>query len=173
MVVSKRIQILNRQFNTLNSNANFYFNYVACVSCKCFKYKLLVAIRKRQCSILVCLVHLKRIIEKSKNRMPVSMSLVFWAGMHGRGSRPSTPASNATGCDNTGGTPQTARPCRVVPCGCSRLALTRLKSSRLGPYRLKPPKWPVQAETAESGRNSKKKKKKKKRRCKTHRLDLT
>ena len=77
MVVSKRIQILNRQFNTLNSNANFYFNYVACVSCKCFKYKLLVAIRKRQCSILVCLVHLKRIIEKSKNRMPISMSLVF------------------------------------------------------------------------------------------------
>ena len=29
--VSKRIQILNRQFNTLNSNANFYFNYVAFV----------------------------------------------------------------------------------------------------------------------------------------------
>ena len=65
------------------------------------------------------------------------------------------------------GTPQTARPCRVVPRGKSRIRPTRLKSApirrksaptrpksgRLGPYR------PVSAETAESGRNSKKKKK--------------
>ena len=56
---------------------------------------------------------------------------------------------------DTGGTPQTARPCRVVPRGDSRIGPTRLKlvptrpkSGRLGPYR---PYWPVSAETAESG----------------------
>ena len=34
--------------------------------------------------------------------------------MHGRGSQASAPASDAAGCGNAGGTPQTARPCRVV-----------------------------------------------------------
>ena len=47
---------------------------------------------------------------------------------------------------DAGGTPQTARPCRVVPRGDSRIeptrpksAPTRPKSGRLGPYRLKRP----------------------------------
>ena len=89
--------------------------------------------------------------------------------MHGRGPKAGAPASDAAG------TPQTARPCRVVPRGKSRIGPTRLKSApiqrksaptrpksgRLGPYR------PVSAETAESGRNSKKKKKKK---CRSDRL---
>ena len=62
---------------------------------------------------------------------------------------------------DVGGTPQTARPCCVVPRGDSRIGPTRLKSAptrpksgRLGPYR------PVSAKTAELGRNSKTKKKK-------------
>ena len=82
--------------------------------------------------------------------------------MRGCGSQASTPASVATGHRDAGGTPQTARPCRVVPHGNSRIGPTRLKSAltqpksgRLGPYR---PYWPISAETAESGRNSKKKK---------------
>ena len=95
--------------------------------------------------------------------------------MHGRGSQAGAPASDAAGRGDVGGTPQTARPCRVVPRGKSRIGPTRLKSAstrqksaptrpksgRLGPY------WPVSAETAESSRNSKKKKKKK---VQTHRL---
>ena len=66
----------------------------------------------------------------------------------------------------SGGTTQTARPCRVVPRGDSRIRPTRLKSAptrpksgRLGPYR------PVSAETADSvriGRVRPKFKKKKK-----------
>ena len=79
--------------------------------------------------------------------------------MHGRGSQAGAPASDAVGRGDVGGTPQTARPCRVVPRGKSRIGPTRLKSAptqpksgRLGPYR------PVSAETAELGRNSKKKK---------------
>ena len=78
------------------------------------------------------------------------------AGMHGRGSGPSAPASDAAGRGDAEGTPQTVRPCHVVPRGFP--ALTWLKSGRLELYQLKPPKWPVQAETTESGRNSKKKK---------------
>ena len=35
-------------------------------------------------------------------------------GMHGRGSQASAPASDAAGHGDAGGTPQTARPCRVV-----------------------------------------------------------
>ena len=69
--------------------------------------------------------------------------------MHGRGSGPSAPASDAAEHGDAGGTPQTARPCRVVPRGCAQLAPTRLKSGRLGPYRPyrpKPPKPPSQAE---------------------------
>ena len=88
--------------------------------------------------------------------------------MHGRGSQAGAPASDAAGRGDVGGMPQTARPCRVVPRGKSRIGPTRLKSAptrpksgRLGPYR------PVSAETAELGRNSKKKKKKK---GQTHRL---
>ena len=66
---------------------------------------------------------------------------------------------------DAGGTPQTARPCCVVPRGDSRIRPTRLKSApmrpksgRLGPYQ---PVSAESAETAELGRNSKKKKKKK------------
>ena len=67
---------------------------------------------------------------------------------------------------DVGGTPQTARPCRFVPRGDSRIRLTRLKSAptrpksgRLGPYRPYRPKRP------DLGRNSKKKKKKKGAKC--------
>jgi len=35
--------------------------------------------------------------------------------MHGRGSQGRAPASDAVGRGDAGGTPQTARPCRVVP----------------------------------------------------------
>ena len=61
-------------------------------------------------------------------------------GMHGRGSQASAPASDTAGHGDAGGTPQTARPCRVVPRGNSRIGPTRPKSGRLGPYR------PVSAE---------------------------
>ena len=95
--------------------------------------------------------------------------------MHGHGSQASAPASDAAGRGDVGGMPQTARSCRVVPRGNSRIGPTRLKlaptrrklaptrpkSGRLSPYR------PVSVETAELGRNSKKKKKKK---VQTHRL---
>ena len=80
-------------------------------------------------------------------------------------------------CGSQAGAPRVrAALCRVVPRGKSRIGPTRLKSAstrqklaptrpksgRLGPYR---PCRPVSAETAESGRNSKKKKK-----VQTHRL---
>ena len=77
----------------------------------------------------------------------------FFSGMHGRGSQASAPASDAAGRGDAGGTLQTARPCRVVPRGDSRIGPTRLKSvltrpksGRLGPYRLYWPKRPSQAE---------------------------
>ena len=99
-----------------------------------------------------------------------SKCFLFELGMHGHGSQASALASVAAGCGDAGRTPQTARPCRVVPRGDSRIGPTRLKSAptrpklapsrpksgRLGPYR---PYRPVSAETAQSGRNSKKKKK--------------
>ena len=57
---------------------------------------------------------------------------------------------------DAGGTPLTACRCHIglrhatwIP----RLVPTWLKSGRLGPHQLKPSKWPVQAETAESGLN--------------------
>ena len=98
-------------------------------------------------------------------------------GMHGRGSQASAPVSDAAGRGDAGGTPQTVRPCCVVPRGNSRIGPTRLKSAptrqklaptrpksgRLGPYRPYRPVSAKTAEMAESGRNSKKKKKK---RCK-------
>ena len=77
--------------------------------------------------------------------------------------RPAHPRPTRRDAADAGGTPQTARPCRIVPRGDSRIGPTRLKlvptrpkSGRLGPYR---PYRPVSAKTAESGRNSKKKKK--------------
>ena len=98
-----------------------------------------------------------------------SKCFLFELGMHGHGSQASALASVAAGCGDAGRTSQTARPCRVVPRGDSRIGPTRLKSAptrpksgRLGPYR------PVSAETARFGPKFKKKKKKK--RCKTHHL---
>ena len=99
------------------------------------------------------------------------------SGMHGRGSQASAPASDAAGRGDAGGTSQTARPCRVVPRGDSRIGLTRLKSAptrpksvptrpksgRLSPYR------PVSAESAETARFGPKFKKKKKKGA-THHL---
>ena len=77
---------------------------------------------------------------------------VWLAGMHGRGSQASAPASDAAGRGDMGGTPQTARPCRIVPRGDSRIRPTRLKSAptrpksgRLSSYR---PYRPVSAESA-------------------------
>ena len=72
--------------------------------------------------------------------------------MHGRGSQASAPASDAAGRGDAGGTLQTARPCRVVPRGDSRIGPTRPKSGRLCPYR------PYRPVSAGIGRNSKKKK---------------
>ena len=80
---------------------------------------------------------------------PVPTASQSNTGMHGRGSQASAPASDAAGRGDAGGTPQTARPCHVVPRGDSRIGPTRLKSAptrpksapmrpksgRLGPYR--------------------------------------
>ena len=73
--------------------------------------------------------------------------------MHGRGSQASAPASDAAGRGDAGGTLQTARPCRVVPRGKSRIGPTRLKSAPTRSVSA------ISAKTAESGLNSKKKKK--------------
>ena len=87
--------------------------------------------------------------------------------MHGRGIQPSAPVSDAAGRGDAGGTPQTARPCRVVPRGESRIGSTRADAAKIdadaaeigadaaqiGPTRS------VSAVSAESGRNSKKKEK--------------
>ena len=52
--------------------------------------------------------------------------------MHGRGSQASAPASDSAGRGDAGGTPQTARPCRVVPRGDSRIGLTRADAAKIG-----------------------------------------
>ena len=86
-------------------------------------------------------------------------------GMHGRGSQASAPASDAAGRRDAGGSPQTARSCRVVPRGDSRIGPMRLKSAPTRPKSA--PTRSVLAVSAgigrngRSGRNSKKKKKKK------------
>ena len=82
--------------------------------------------------------------------------------MHGRGSQASAPSSDAAGRGDAGGTPQTARPCRVVPRGESRIGPTRADAAKIGADA---------AQTAETARFMPKfKKKKKKKRCKTHHL---
>ena len=87
--------------------------------------------------------------------------------MHGLGLGAGAPASDAVGRGDAAGTPQTARPCRVVPRGKARIGPTRLKSApirrksaptrpksgRLGPYQPYRPVSAKTAETAESGRN--------------------
>ena len=88
----------------------------------------------------------------------------FYARMHGRGSRGAAPASDAVRHGDAGGTPLTVRRCRVgprLPRGFFFFLPTRLRLGpirvdlrRLGPYRPKSAKWLVQAETADSGRNS-------------------
>ena len=52
--------------------------------------------------------------------------------MHGRGSQASAPASDAAGRGDAGGTPQIARPCRVVPRGESRIGPTRADVAKIG-----------------------------------------
>ena len=54
------------------------------------------------------------------------------SGMHGRGSQASAPASDAAGRGDAGRTPQTARPCRVVPRGESRIGPTRADAAKIG-----------------------------------------
>ena len=70
--------------------------------------------------------------------------------MHGRGSGPSTPTSDTAGRDNAGGTPQTARPCHVVPRHATWLFLTRTDAAQIGLTRA------VSAETAEMANSSRK-----------------
>ena len=76
--------------------------------------------------------------------------------MHGRGSQASAPASDAAGRGDAGGTPQTARPCRVVPRGESRIGPTRADAAKIGvdAAEIGPTRSvsAVSAETAESGR---------------------
>ena len=64
--------------------------------------------------------------------------------MHGRGSGPSAPASNTAGRGDAGGTPQTARPCRVVPRGFPDSRRRGSNRRRLAPIRL--PRTPIRAE---------------------------
>ena len=85
---------------------------------------------------------------------------------------------------DAGGTPQTARPCRIVPRGDSRIGPTQLKSAptrpksvptrpksgRLGPYR---PYRPVSAESACISRNGRVRPKFKKKKVQNTPFDLT
>ena len=95
--------------------------------------------------------------------------------MHRRGSQADAPASDAAGRRDAGGTPQTSRPCRVVPRRATwqvpnraDAAEIRAKAAEIGANAAQIGSTrSVSAETAESGRNSKKKKKKK---VQTHRL---
>ena len=90
-----------------------------------------------------------------------------WPGMHGHGSQADAPASDAATREGRRRPRVRAASCRIGPTQLKsastrrKSAPTRPKSGRLGPY------WPVSAETAKSGRNSKKKKKKM---VQTHRL---
>ena len=52
--------------------------------------------------------------------------------MHGRGSQASTPMSDTAGRGDAGGTPQTARSCRVVPRGDSRIGPTQADTAEIG-----------------------------------------
>ena len=93
--------------------------------------------------------------------------------MHGRGSQASAPAYDAAGRGDAGGTPQTVRPCRVVPRGESRIGPTRADTAKIGADAAEiGPTRSVSADIGryrpkrpDLGRNSKKKK-----RCKTHHL---
>ena len=92
--------------------------------------------------------------------------------MHGRGSQAGAPVSDAAGRGDAGGTPQTARPCRVVPHDDSRIEPTRADAVEIGADAAEisadaaqiGPTRSVSAESADigrngrSGRNSKKKK---------------
>ena len=52
--------------------------------------------------------------------------------MHGRGSQASAPASDAAGRGDAGGTPQTARPCRVVPRRATWRVPNRADAAKIG-----------------------------------------
>ena len=82
--------------------------------------------------------------------------------MHGCGSQASAPMSDAAGRGDARGTPQTVRPCRVVPRGDSRIGSTQADAAKIGADTAEigtdaaqiGPTWSV---SAESDRNSKKK----------------
>ena len=77
--------------------------------------------------------------------------------MHGRSSQASAPVSDAAGRGDAGGTPQTVRPCRVVPRGDSQIGPTRADAAEISADEAEiGPTWSVSAKTAKSGRNSKK-----------------
>ena len=101
--------------------------------------------------------------------------------MHGRGSQASAPASDAAGRDDAGGTPQTARPCRVVPRGESRIGPTRADAAKIGADAAEigadaaqiGPTRSVSAVSAETARFGPKFKKKKKKKVQNAPFDLT
>ena len=94
--------------------------------------------------------------------------------MHGRGSQASAPASDAAGCGDAAGTPQTARLCRVGPRHATWQVLNRADATEIGADAAEigagaAEIGPTRSVSAESDRNSKKKKKKQKK-VQTHRL---
>ena len=100
--------------------------------------------------------------------------------MHGLGLGASAPASDAAGRGDVAGTPQTARPCRVVPRGESRIGPTRADAAKIGADAAQigadaAQIGPNRSVSAGIGRNGPiwaeiQKKKKKKKRCKMHHL---
>ena len=87
--------------------------------------------------------------------------IVFLSRMHGRSSRGAAPASDAVRRGRDAADRASGRVCHVVSFFFRRLAPMRLRLGpirvdlhRLGPYRPKSAKWLVQAETADSSRNS-------------------
>uniref|UniRef100_A0A7N2KSU1 Uncharacterized protein n=1 Tax=Quercus lobata TaxID=97700 RepID=A0A7N2KSU1_QUELO len=71
--------------------------------------------------------------------------------MHGRGSQASAPASDAAGRGDAGGTPQTARPSRVVPRRATWRIPTRADAGRRGQNRRR--RGRNRADSAEIGPN--------------------
>ena len=89
--------------------------------------------------------------------------------MHGRGSQASAPVSDPAGRGDAGGMPQTARPCRVVPRGDSRIGPAEIGAdvAQIGPTRS------VSAYIGLNGRVRPKLKKKKKKKVQNAPFDLT
>ena len=118
-------------------------------------------------------------VAKPQGPIYVTNVSVTSSGMHGRGPKAGAPASNAAGrggdAADRASVPRRTALCHVASPESGRRGPTRLKSTpirrksdpmrpksgrlgRIGRICLYRPKWPVSAETAESGRNSKKKK---------------